>query len=332
MKPRVHLLLLALTLLVGGVCLSVGSVPIPLTELPGLLFGKPDGANAAILTAVRLPRVLTALLMGASLALSGAAMQGLLRNPLADGSTLGVASGAALGAVLALSLSAGGFAVAAATQAAAAALCAFLSLLLILTIAYRLDHALSTQTILLLGVIFSMLFGALTSLIVAFSGERVRTITFWLMGSLSSGSATNVWVLAASLIAFGGPLLCLREALNAFALGEDNARSVGVEVRRVKLAVLVCASALIGVSVAFGGVIGFVGLIVPHMIRRVAGPNHRVLLPAAAYGGAMFLALADLLSRTVIQPVELPIGVVTSILGALTFLAIFCRTRGTNVC
>ena len=314
-------------------CICAGSVSIPLgntlTALLAALQGAeipPDIAGSIIL-GIRLPRVLCVALVGASLSLCGAAMQGLLRNPLADGSTLGVSSGASLGAVIALAFGVQLPGMAYGGVMAMAMLFAFLSLLLILSLAYALDRSLSTNSIILIGVIFSMFASSLITLIISFAGDQVRSITFWTMGSLSGTGYAHARILALALLVCGGIILrCARE-LNAFAIGEDNARYVGVDVRRVKLVILVAVSVLIGVCVSVGGTIGFVGLVMPHMARMVAGPNHRKLLPASMFSGAVFLLLADLAARTLLSPIELPIGVVTSMVGAVAFVAVFYHAR-----
>ena len=208
-----------------------------------------------------------------------------------------------------------------------AILFAFISLLVILGLAYKLDYSLSTNTIILIGVIFSMFANSILSLLITFAGERVKQITFWTMGSLQGSSYANALTLLAALILFGAVIMSRANELNAFAIGEDNARHVGVNVRGVKLTVLICVSALIGVAVSIGGTIGFVGLVIPHMTRMITGPNHRRLLPASVFGGAVFLMLADLVARTLLNPRELPIGVVTSFVGSIAFVYIFSRTR-----
>ena len=165
------------------------------------------------------------------------------------------------------------------------------------------------------------------SLLTAFSGEKLRSITFWTMGSLSGAGYTETLVLLGALAVFGGVLLSCADELNAFSLGEDAARHMGVAVGPVKLGVLVCVASLIGVCVSVGGSIGFVGLIVPHAARLFTGASHRRLLPLSLFMGAIFLMLADLLARTVVSPIELPIGVVTSLVGAVVFVVIFFRRR-----
>ena len=342
--PSEHLSLRALALLLAALigamllCVCVGSVSIPPADTLRVLLcallrrPMPEGVSANILLNVRLPRVLCVALVGASLSLCGAAMQGLLRNPLADGSTLGVSSGAALGAVLALALGV----TLPGTQLGGAMLVAmvfaFLSLVLILSLAYALDRSLSTNSIILIGVIFSMFASSLMSLIISFSGDRLRSITFFTMGSLSGTGYAHARVLALALALCGGVMLGSARELNALAIGEEEARHVGVNVRRVKLRLMVAVSALIGVCVSVGGTIGFVGLVVPHMARMLVGPNHGRLLPASMLAGAVFLLLCDLTARTLLRPIELSIGVVTSLVGAVAFVAIFYRTRRASQC
>ena len=342
--PSEHLSLCALALLLAALlgamllCVCVGSVSIPPADTLRVLIcallrrPMPEGVSANILLNVRLPRVLCVALVGASLSLCGVAMQGLLRNPLADGSTLGVSSGAALGAVLALALGV----TLPGTQLGGAVLLAmvfaFLSLVLILSLAYALDRSLSTNSIILIGVIFSMFASSLMSLIISFSGDRLRSITFFTMGSLSGTGYAHARVLALALALCGGVMLGSARELNALAIGEEEARHVGVNVRRVKLRLMVAVSALIGVCVSVGGTIGFVGLVVPHMARMLVGPNHGRLLPASMLAGAVFLLLCDLTARTLLRPIELSIGVVTSLVGAVVFVAIFYRTRRASRC
>ena len=295
--------------------------------LASWLAAKPEGLQASIILSVRLPRVLCVAMTGAALALAGGAMQGLLKNPLADGSTLGVSSGAALGAVIAIAFGVRFPGLPFAGTMVMAILFAFLSLVLILTLAYRLDYSLATNTIILIGVIFSMFVSSLMNIIVTFAADRIQHITFWTMGSLQGAGYQNALVLGAALAVCGGMILRRAQELNAFAIGEDNARHIGVDVRRVKLIILITVSGLIGVCVSTGGSIGFVGLVTPHMVRMLVGPNHRRLLPASMFGGAVFLMLADLAARTLLNPIELPIGVVTSLVGAVVFVVIFYRSR-----
>ncbi|SHH61483.1 iron complex transport system permease protein [Sporobacter termitidis DSM 10068] len=332
-RPIGYLLFAVVMLAVLILCVIVGSVNIPAKDTMAAIYTAVKNAilglpiSSSIIVSVRLPRVLAVALVGATLSLCGGAIQGLLRNPLADSSTMGVSTGAGVGAVLFLAF---GFAVPglqnAGTMLSAMAF-AFISLLLILTLSYKIDYTLSTNTIILIGMIFTMFASSIISLVITFAGDKVNTVVFWLMGSLAAAKYRDVLILIGALLIFGTVILSMSRELNAFAVGEDNARHIGVNVKRAKYVILIAVSALIGVCVSIGGTIGFVGLVVPHMTRMIVGPNHRRLLPACLFSGATFLMLADLLARTLLNPVELPIGVVTSFFGAFAFVFIFYRTR-----
>jgi len=314
-------------------CICLGSVNITPKDvfavLKGVFTGTYTGGatTQSLLLWVRIPRVLCVAMTGAALSLCGSAMQGLLRNPLADGSTLGVSSAASLGASLAIAFSIQIPFLPIAGSMLTAILFSFGSLIFLLSLANKLDHSLATNTIILLGIVLSMFCSSLINLVIAFAGEKVRSIVFWTMGSLADSSYANAAILFGTLLICGGCLLLFSKELNAFAIGEDNARHVGVPVRRMKLLILILCSVLIGICVSIGGSIGFVGLIIPHITRMITGPNHKRLLPASLFFGSCFLLLADLVCRTILKPKELPIGVVTSIVGAFVFVFIFYSTR-----
>ncbi len=331
--PLTYGLLAAVLLAVMVLCVGTGSVSLSFSDTVGTVWKAlwglplPEGTARNIVLNVRLPRVLCVALSGAALSLCGAAMQGLLRNPLADGSTLGVSSGAALGAAVAM---AAGFTLPGSVYGGvmiSAMVFAFGTLVLILSLAYALDRSLSTGSILLLGVIFSMFLSALISLVITFASDHTRSLSFWTMGSFSGVSYSQVRLLALALLCCGGVLFRFAPELDAFSLGEDNARHIGVHVKRVKLVILITVSVLIGVCVSISGTVSFVGLIMPHIARMLVGPGHRRLLPASLFSGAVFLLLADLTARTILRPIELSIGVVTSLVGAVAFILIFYRTR-----
>ena len=314
-------------------CICVGSVRISvsdtLTAVWNTVWKLPVPENIAknIILNVRLPRVLCVTLAGAALSLCGAAMQGLLRNPLADGSTMGVSSGAALGAVTAMAT---GFTLPGSSYGGimiTAMVFAFGSLILILSLAYTLDRSLSTSSIILIGVIFTMFISSIISLIITFASDHTRSLSFWTLGSFSGVNYEQAALLLLALVLCGGVLFRFSPELNAFAIGEDNARHVGVNVKRVKLIILITVSVLIGVCVSISGTISFVGLVMPHIARMLVGPNHKRLLPASLFSGAIFLLLADLIARTILSPIELSIGVITSLVGAVAFVIIFYRTR-----
>jgi iron complex transport system permease protein len=327
--------LLQLSISVGSTDVNVSNAPFSdaLRVLLHRIFGRPETSDAmktysTLVVDLRMPRALTAALVGASLAVAGCAMQGLLKNPLADGSILGISSGGAFGAVLFLAI---GPALPAVLSGMGVALVSivfsFLSLLIVLALAWRIDRGLATDTIILLGVVFSMFAGSLTSLVITFAGSKVNNIVFWLMGSLSYSSYSEIlWLLPVSVagMLFLGTRM---QELNAFAMGEEQAGYLGVNTRSIKLQVMAASAVLVGASVAVGGVIGFVGLISPHIVRLFTGSNHRKLIPASALFGASFLMLADLASRTAARPLELPIGVVTSLAGSLLFIYLFISMR-----
>lgn len=331
--PFTYVLLTIALFFTMVLCICIGSVRISfsdtVTSVWNAVWGLPVPENIAknIILNVRLPRVLCVTLAGAALSICGAAMQGLLRNPLADGSTMGVSSGAALGAVIALAAGItlpgspyGGIMVTAMAFA-------FGSLILILSLAYALDRSLETGSIILIGVIFTMFISSVISLVITFASDHTRSLAFWTMGSFSGVNYGQVKLLCLALVVCGGILLHYSPELNAFAIGEENARHIGVNVKRVKLIVLVTVSVLIGVCVSIAGTVSFVGLVMPHIARMLVGPNHKRLLPASLFSGAIFLLLADLAARTILSPIELPIGVVTSIVGAIAFVIIFYKTR-----
>ena len=322
------------TLFTFALCVSLGSVSVPIKDTVTAIWNSAWGvpipdtpASPSIILSVRLPRVICVALTGAALSLCGGAMQGLLRNPLADGSTLGVSTGASLGAAIAIAFGITMPALPFAGTMVMAIAFAFVSLIVILTLAYKLDFSLSTNTIILIGVIYSMFASSILSLIVTFAPDRVKHITFWTMGSLAGSSLDNAVVLLIALIIFGGVIVLHARELNAFAIGEDNARHIGVNTKRVKLIIMISVSVLIGICVSIGGAIGFVGLVTPHMVRMITGPNHKRLFPASLFGGATFLMLADLASRVLLNPLELPIGVITSFIGAILFVYIFYTSR-----
>jgi len=327
-----YIIAILLLLVVFLISVSVGSVEISFSDIFKLLkdhfsgVSRKDNINeglSTILFNVRMPRVILAAMVGAALSVSGAAMQGLLKNPLAEGSTLGITSGGALGAVLSLTL---GMYIPVFKHlglAITSIVFSFLSIVLILSLTYKIDKGLSTHTIILTGVIFSMFASSLTSLLVTLSGDNLKQVVFWSMGSFSGRGWSHVRLMFPFFVTGTIILLTLSHELNAFSLGEEQARYLGVNTKKIKLLILTLVSVLVGISVSVSGTIGFVGLVVPHITRLLTGPNFKRLLPLSLLFGASFLMLTDLVSRTVLSPVELPIGVVTSFIGAFLFIYIF---------
>lgn len=314
---------------------SLGSVSIRMSDTIRIVFGKifgtlKDGEIESKYIAIimsRLPRVILAALTGASLSISGVSMQGLLRNPLAESSTLGVSAFAALGAVVALMAGISIPFMPSLGIALVSIVFAYISFLLILSISYRIDKSLSTNTLILTGIIMSMFAGSIISFIVTFSREKLRSIVFWTMGSFSGKGWEHVLLILPFFIFASTVLMRYSRELNAFALGEDNARYIGVDTKKVKLIVLTMVSILVGVSVSVSGSIAFVGLVIPHITRMIVGPNHRRLLPFSIISGMVFMIITDLISRTILSPIELPVGVVTSLIGSIIFIYIFNKTK-----
>ncbi|TFI47005.1 iron ABC transporter permease [Diaphorobacter sp. DS2] len=315
---------------------SIGTVSVhPITIIrvisaeifPFISLGNTDAMHANIIMNIRLPRVLLAGLVGASLAIAGAAFQGLLRNPLADPYTIGVSSGASLGAVLTLFLGlsipfAGMF-----TLPLFSILFSFLTIFAVLLFARKIERSMKVETIILTGIIFSSFLGALISLMIALTGEELRQIIGWLLGSVSMRGWAYINIILPFFIIGAILLLVNSKELNAMSFGEERAQHIGVDVQKRKMMVLVAGSILTGAAVAVSGTIGFVGLVIPHLTRLLWGPDHRHLLPLSILMGAGFLIIADLVSRTIIAPAELPIGVITALIGAPAFGVILMKRK-----
>jgi iron complex transport system permease protein len=300
----------------------------PYDALGALLgFKESLDSTANIIKNVRVPRVTCVALIGASLSLCGASMQGMLKNPLADGSTLGVSSAAALGAVLAIASGVNVNTRPFAPPTVLAIVFAFAAMLIITGITYGIDNFLSVNAIILMGVVFSTFANSMITLIIAFADRQITALTFWLMGSTQGNGYEEVILLTVALIVAGAYIISHSRELNAFVTGEDNARHIGVDVKKVKLGIMAFVSILIGVCVSVGGSIGFVGLMIPHITRILTGPDHKTLLPVSLALGAIFLMLADLLCRVIVIPLEMPIGVITSITGSIMFICIFVKSR-----
>ncbi len=311
----------------AGLGLALGAVPVPLREIPGVLFRGPAGEGdfAVIIWTLRFPRVILAFLEGASLGVAGAVMQGLFRNPMADPYVLGVSSGASLGAVLGMVTGIGrtlGY-WSMPVAAFAGALGAIGAVYALATYKGRTD----TWTLLLSGIAVSSLVSSVIAFIMVIFRERVDEIVFWTMGGLSRASWTTV-LAALPYTVPGVVLLCsYANPLNALSFGDEPAFHMGVPVEKVKRTLLWVSSLIVAGGVAFTGPVGFVGLIVPHAVRLVAGPDHKWLLPLSAVMGGNALLLADLLARTVAAPREIPVGVITALSGAPFFLYLLFRTR-----
>jgi ABC-type Fe3+-siderophore transport system permease subunit len=314
--------LLSVVLVACAAGLTLGAVPLGADSWVALVRGVPDG-GAAILRDVRLPRVALAFLVGGALAVAGAGLQAMVRNPLADPYLVGLSGGAGLGAVLAIALHAGGpWAVPLAAFAGAAGAVALV---------YRLSlvagRRLDPYVLLLGGVVVGSFAGALMSAIITLSdAAELRSAVLWLLGGFSFASWRAVSVFAVYAVVPMAVLFASARALDLVALGEESAQYLGADVERVKRRVYLSTAALTGAAVAVSGIVGFVGLVVPHAMRRLWGPLHRALLPGAFLAGGAFLVLADVIARTTFRPLELPVGVVTAMVGVPLF-ALLLRRR-----
>ena len=317
-------LILAVEIALG---LGLGAVPVALNEVLRIIFQGPIAGtdHAVIIWTLRFPRVILAVIEGASLGVAGAVMQGLFRNPMADPYVLGVSSGASLGAVLGMVTGLSGL-----LGYWSMPVAAFAGAVLTIGIVYSLSTnkgRTDTWTLLLSGIAVSSLVSSAIAFIMVMFRQRVDEIVFWTMGGLSRAS----WKTVAAALPYSVPgliVLCSQaRALNALSFGEEPAFHLGVPVESVKRILLWLSSLVVAAGVAFTGPVGFVGLIVPHAVRLVAGPDHRNLLPLSGLMGANALLLADLLARTIAAPREIPVGVITALSGAPFFLYLLFRTR-----
>ena len=309
--------------------LFVSSVQFPILTILHIVLDKSFGIGwlenipkneEMIIWNIRLPRVLLALCVGASLALAGAAFQGLLRNPLADPYTIGVSSGAALGAVLVIFFQFTIIGLGSFTLPVVAIVSGFITLVVVFGLVRLSSRSLAIETIILAGIIVSAFIGSITSLLISLGDRDAMTqIMYWLYGSVGMRGWSHVQLVIPFMIVGSIILLMHYRELNALALGEEAADHIGVNVKRGKIMILIGASLLTGRLSQFPVSIGFVGLVIPHLVRLLTGPNHRHVLPLSMLFGGSFLILADLLARTIIAPKELPIGVITALIGAPVF-------------
>lgn len=332
-----YLIIIGVVLGAALLGLLVSSVKFPVSTILHIVSDKAFGMGwleqvpmneELIIWKIRVPRVLLAFCVGASLSLAGAAFQGLLRNPLADPYTIGVSSGAALGAVSVLFFQFTIVGLGSFTLPIVSIIGGFVALVVVFGLVRLSSRSLAIETIILAGIIVGSFIGAITSLIIAL-GDRdsMAQIIYWLYGSVGMRGWSHVQLIIPFMIVGSFILLMHYRELNALALGEEAADHIGVNVKRGKIFILIGASLLTGAAVAVSGSIGFVGLVIPHLVRLLTGPNHRHVLPMSMLFGGAFLILADLLARTIIAPREFPIGVITALIGAPVFAFLLIRER-----
>ncbi len=334
--PLLVLLLCGLFILAAG----QGAYPIPASSLVAIVLDKAgwpqagfDAQQMSVLWSIRLPRVVLGVWVGALLGMAGATLQGLFRNPLADPSLIGVSSGAALAVALTIVFGALWWPTLTQTMGLAVLpLAAFAGGALTTLLVYRVGRTtagVSVAAMLLAGIALNAIALAVIGIAsYAASAEQLRSLTFWNLGSLGAASGP-----VAGAVALGGSLALLgmwrlRRGLNALALGEAEARHLGVPVERLKSMAIVFSALAVGMAVAFCGIIGFVGLVAPHCVRLLCGPDARIVLPGAALLGAVLTLTADLIARTLLAPAEMPIGILTALIGAPFFLVLLLRAKG----
>lgn len=325
-------ILCAAASIIIGIC--VGSVSVsPLhifAAVKNAFFGAPlpedvPQSEVSIIAGIRLPRVVLSFIVGAAFSVSGAAVQSVLRNPLASPFTLGTSSGASLGASLVIVT---GFSLFGSfSTAAGGAVFAVLTMFMMISFARRLDRSLQSSTVVLTGMVLSLFISAVVNLLANFSDEKYRQLMKWQNGSFAGRgfgySAVLFAVFAVCFIVF----MIRSKELDLLTFGDEQAQSIGVNTARSKTVLLVLASVLSGTAVAFAGVIGFVDLIAPHVTRKIFGPRHKLLLPMTALVGGAFMTICDVAARTLTSPNELPVGVITSIIGAPFFAAVFFKRK-----
>ncbi len=318
------LFLLPISLLLA---LCFGTIPLSFSDVFSSLFSfSEDDRNNLIINQIRLPRALLSAIVGALLGICGAATQGLFRNPLADPSLIGVTAGASAGAALMIFFSSSTLLLQGLLGISLISVGAFAGGSLAVLLVYKLstNHTgTSVATMLLAGIAITVIAGGLTSLVEFFaSNEMLRRISLWRMGGLDGANYQRVAIAVLIALIVFIFLPKFSTTLNALLLGESEARHLGISVQKSKMQIILLVAAGVGISVALAGSITFVGLVVPHIIRLLIGPDHRYLLPISALGGAILLLLADTLARTLFSPIELPVGLVTALLGAPFFISL----------
>jgi len=322
-------LLGAFALLVAAGALFIGPSGIPLQKIVQVFWDRQGGIEGQIIFGIRLPRLLLGFAIGGALSLAGVILQGMFRNPLVEPYTLGISGGAAVGVSLSILFGLYKLSILSMPLAGFSGACAMTLLLYGLNAKRK---VLSLQGLLLTGVMINFIASSLIMLFLALSrSEDLQGIIFWIMGSLDEPNGFLIQIALGASLLFLFATYFFHADLNALALGEEEALHLGVRVERTKRLLFVITSLLVGISVAVAGMIGFVGLVVPHFMRRIVGRDHRILLVASFLGGGVFLVFCDTIARTVIAPLELPVGVITGILGGSLFVWVLTRARGGTI-
>jgi iron complex transport system permease protein len=323
--------LIVVALNCGVARISVGqSLRIIASRIPGLNHWIPvydiDRSAVTILLNLRLPRILLALVAGAGLAVAGAAFQGIFKNPMAEPYVLGISSGTALGAALAMAMGLEANLMGFGLITFSAFVAGLITAMTVYRIA-RIGRKTPTVTLLLSGIAVNFFLTASISLIMTFKREQIERIVMWTMGSVAAANWTEVLMVSPLVLLATGVLSIYSRDLNLVLLGDETAQSLGVEVEKVKRAILGVSTLLVAAIVSVSGIIGFVGLIVPHMVRILCGPDHRAVIPFSALGGAALLIGCDTLARTLVPPSEIPVGIITSLFGVPFFLYLLVKGK-----
>ena len=334
-QPVILLLSFLALLVVSILSMGIGAVSIPaasvarviVSHLPiAVTSADIDAISHTIVWDIRLPRTLLAILVGAALATSGGVMQGFFQNPMADPYIVGISAGAALGATAAFALEIDFWVFGLSAVSVCAFVCALTVTMLVYALSRRQGHV-ATGTLLLTGIAVGSLATSVTSFLLVMGREDQRTILFWLMGSFSTRRWDHVQMLLPYVMVGLTVVIVFARDLNILLLGDEQAAHLGINVERTKLILLVAAACLAAAAVAVSGIIGFVGLIIPHLVRLIAGPDYRILTPMSAIAGGLLLVLADTVARTALAPAEMPIGILTTVLGGPFFLYLLHRQR-----
>ncbi|WP_409227879.1 FecCD family ABC transporter permease [Gudongella sp. SC589] len=325
------LVLVVLLILMVGITATIGSASISTIDVYRVVaskipvLGELVDSNSitpsqhSIIWSVRLPRLLLGVIVGAGLSISGASFQGLLKNPMADPYILGISSGAALGAAIAIILKLE----AAFLGFSGISILAFVGALIAVTLVYnigRIRSQVPVTTLLLAGVAVGQFLTAITSLLMVIYNRDMTKIIYWTLGSLAGKGWNPITTMSVPIIAAMVILLFFSRDINIMLTGEESAKSLGVNVERIKVYILLLGTFITSMAVSISGIIGFVGLIIPHIVRLIVGPDHRILLPASAVVGSIFMVFTDTIARTVISPMEIPVGIITAIFGGPFFI------------
>jgi len=328
-KITISILLVLLTVLIGT---SIGSVYISFTKITSIFLNHLFGiklldnislGETAIILKIRFPRVLIGLMIGGMISISGAAIQSILNNPLASPYTLGVSSGASLGVAMIIVLNISVPILGSFLIPLTGFLSSLLIVILIIYISRKIDPNFNNQTIVLIGVVSSLFVNGVLTLLIAVSGDDLKSIIFWQMGSLSLKGYDTFLILLPFCVIGTIILIFLNKELDALSFGDEKAKSLGVNSKRTRMIIIIVSSLLSGSAIALTGIIGFIGLVAPHVVRRIYGAKHNILLPMSFLYGGIFLVSSDLIARTIVSPSELPVGAITALIGAPFFAFVF---------